>query len=155
MPPANYTGPIAEGPILKAGHYWVYENVHGRRVTKSSGPVPGQLRFPLWVGKWWSFESLGFIEGRAPRKVPPDIAMEIDCKVVSFKQITVIAGTFGAFQCHCICGVSLPGFDIDPYCGKWTYWFAPEVKNIIRLDDEDTENSFELVEYQIPDSGSR
>ncbi len=51
--------------------------------------------------------------------------------------------------------ISLPGFDIDPYCGKWTYWFAPEVKNIIRLDDEDTENSFELVEYQIPDSGSR
>ena len=107
------------------------------------------------MGKWWSFESAGYFEDRDPRKFPHDIAMEIDCKVVSFEQITVIAGTFGAFQCQCICGVSFPGYSIDPFCGQWTYWYAPEVKNIIRWDDDDTENSFELVEYQIPDSGSR
>ena len=155
MPPANYTGPIAEGPIQKAGHYWVYENAHGRRVTKGSGPVLGRLKFPLWVGKWWSFESRGYLEGRDPRKVPHNIVMEIDCKVVSFKQITVIAGTFGAFQCKCICGVPLAGPNLDPYCGTSIYWYAPEVKNIISMDTEDTDTSFELVEYQIPGSGSR
>ena len=154
-PPVNYTGPITEGPILKQGYYWVYETVHGRRFTRGSGTVLGRPSFPLWVGKWWSFETGGYLEGRDPGETPHSIAMEMLCKVVGFEQMTVVAGTFNAFQCQCTCGVLFPGPSTDPYCGKTTYWYAPEVKNVIRMDTEDTDTSFELVEFKIPDNESR
>jgi len=94
MLPANYRGPIAEAPILKSGHYWVYEFVDGRRVTTGTGLL-GQLRFPLWVGKSWSIEGVAHVLGVDLRIARP-IPVEINCYVLSFKQITVIAGTFGA-----------------------------------------------------------
>ena len=150
MPPPNYTGPKAEGPIQKAGHYWVYENAHGRRSTAGAGTLLGQLRFPLWVGKSWRRESEARL-GYSARRKGASISSEVVCDVLSFKQITVIAGTFGAFQCACQCII----VDPDYSCNEWTLWYAPEVENIIRVDAEASDGNWELVEYRIPGSGSR
>ena len=141
MPPTNYTGPIAERPLQESGYSWVYVSVHGRRVTSSA--LFRNLGFPLWIGKSWSYESTAIIEGANPRKAFR-IPMEVVCDVLSFKQITVIAGTFGAFQCACQCIIV---GDPDTSCDQWTLWYAPQVKNVISIERESTENSFELVEY--------
>jgi len=156
MPPPNYTGPKAEGPIQKAGNHWVYENAHGRRFTAGAGDLLGELRFPLWVGKSWGFEGGAYeesVDTTKTRRAP--LATDVTCEVLSFKQITVIAGNFGAFECQCICELSPVPTDYESFCGKWTLWYAPEVKNIISMDSEGSEGSFQLMQYQISSSGSR
>jgi len=156
MPPPNYTGPKAEGPIQKAGQYWIYENAHGRRFTAGAGDLLGELRFPLWVGKSWGYEGGAYeeaVDTTKTRRAP--MATDVTCEVLSFKQVTVTAGNFGAFECQCICELSTPSEEYERFCGEWTLWYAPEVKNIIRNDDEASDGSWELVEYQIPGSASR
>ena len=145
MLPANYRGPIAEAPILKSGDYWVYERGDGRRV-RGTEALLGQLRFPLWVGKSWSFEGVAYFEDDPGKTL--STSTEVDCEVLSFKQITVTAGTFGAFQCQCQCTVVSAGIGISQDCGRWTWWYAPEAKNIIQRETESTADYLELVEYQ-------
>jgi len=141
LPPADYKGPIAEQPTEDSGYSWVYESAHGRRVTMRN--LFGRYGFPLWVGKSWSYDSTAIPEGTDPRKVA-HISMEVVCDVLSFKQITVIAGTFGAFQCACQCRI----MDQDYSCNHWTQWYAPEVKNTIRWDSEASDRNLELVDWE-------
>ena len=142
LPPADYKGPIAEQPTEDSGSSWVYESAHGRRGTMRN--LLGNYGFPLWVGKSWSYESTAIIEGENPEKAFR-LPTEIDCNVLSFKQITVIAGTFGAFQCVCDCIIV---GEPEISCNQWTLWYAPEVKNTIRWDDEASDRNWELVDWE-------
>jgi len=146
MPPADYKGPIAEQPIQESEHYWVYENADGRRGRLDPGKLLGELRFPLWVGKSWGYHGKAIDAGINPTKPRPIGTTDVTCEVLNFKQITVIAGTFGAFQCQCRCELSIEKIGYDSFCGEWTLWYAPKVKNIISRDTE--ESYFQLVEYE-------
>ena len=145
LPPADYKGPIAEQPIEDSGYSWVYESAHGRRGTRRN--LYGNYGFPLWVGKSWSYEVKLVDAGINPTTKPRSLGIGyVTCEVLGFKQITVTAGKFGAFQCQCKCEVHDP--DVYPSCGDWTLWYAPEVKNTIRRDHEASDRNWELVDWE-------
>lgn len=146
-PPENYKGPVAEGPKLQAGDFWVYERADGRRIKLGAGTFLSHLGFPLWVGKAWKYPSEGTRLG-----VDPAISMalrpsvEIECEVTGFKEIAVTAGTFEVFECKCLCTISGP----DRVClDQWTVWYAPKAKNIIRIKTQSTASDLELIEYDV------
>ena len=127
-PPETYQGSIAEGPTVQKGDYWVYERANTTR-TKTTA-LAANVGFPLWIGRKWSYEGSAVRAGQ-PATSPSRITTTIDCHVVAFNQITVTAGTFGAFECECRCTHLNPGY--EPGCGQWTIWYAPDVKNLIRM----------------------
>ena len=147
LPPADYKGPIAEQPIEDSGYVWVYESAHGRRGTRRN--LFGNYGFPLWVGKSWSYEGGAYNVGADPRntRLIPE-PTDVYCEVLSFKQITVIAGSFGAFECQCTCELSVVPAGYESFCGRWTLWYAPEVKNTIRRDTEASDRNWELVDWE-------
>jgi len=144
-PPENYQGPIAEGPILQAEDYWIYQRPDGSRIKVGAGTLLSKVEFPLWVGRVWRFQSTASLEGQpvATRRIPTEIA----CEAVAFRPVTVAAGTFEAFECQCRCTVTSGRY--DPWCGDWTIWYAPQVKNIARMKTESTASSFDLLEYKL------
>jgi hypothetical protein len=54
----------------------------------------------------------------------------LDCRVIVFNRITVVAGNFDAFECECQCTILSAGY-YESGCDAWTIWYAPAVKNII------------------------
>jgi len=143
-PPENYKGPTAEQPVIQQGEYWIYERAN---LTKArSTALAANMGFPLWIGKTWSYEGSALPSGQTSTSKAFRIPTRIDCQAVGFGEVTATAGTFGAFQCECQCTVLTQGY--NPDCGKWTIWYAPEVKNIIKRKTESTATTMELVEYK-------
>jgi len=150
-PPENYKGPIAEGPILQAGDYWVYERADGQKVKAGAGTILGNVSFPLWIGKTWSIQSGALRMGQPQTSQAFRTPVAIECTAAAFKPITVTGGTFEAFECQCQCSVIAVGMDINPDCGRYTIWYAPRAKNIIKVKTESTATSLELIEYKVSD----
>ncbi|MBI4488828.1 MAG: hypothetical protein HY694_07050 [Deltaproteobacteria bacterium] len=71
--------------------------------------------------------------------------------MAGFKEITVTAGKLGAFECKCRCSVIAAGAIYEPDCGEWTFWYAPQAKNIIKTKTESTASTMELVQYRVSD----
>ena len=145
-PPEGYKGPVAEGPRLGAGEYWVYERGDGKRMQFGAGSFLGNLRFPLWIGRWWSYPGEATMQRHDPAKAVR-LATQIDCKVVAFKSVTVAAGTFEAFECRCGCLVYAPY--VNENCGDWMIWYAPQAKNIVKIKTEASDTSMELIQYKV------
>jgi hypothetical protein len=143
-PPENYKGPIVERPQIQKGDYWVYQR--GNLTKFKTAALPANIEFPVWVGKRWSYEGSAARPGQ-PATTPFRISTTITCDAVAFKPITVAAGTFGAFECACDCSHSSPYY--EPGCGQWKFWYAPDVKNVIRTNTETTDTSLELLEYKL------
>jgi lipoprotein NlpI len=143
--PENYQGPIAEGPVLQAEDYWIYQRADGTRAKAGAGNSLEKPEFPLWVGKIWRYRSTGMYRGRAAQATP----IEIECLAKSFQPITVKAGKFEAFECRCECVVIGAYGVYERECGEWTYWYAPQAKNIVKIKTESTASSYELVEYSL------
>ena len=144
-PPETYKGPISEAPILQKGEYWVYERANTTRVKTSV--LAAKIGFPLWIGKNWSYEGEALLRGQSPEtskrlRVPTTVG----CEAVGFKQVTVTAGTFGAFECECRCEVLTGPYDSS--CGQWTIWYAPDVKNVIKIKTESTATTMELIQFK-------
>ena len=139
-PPENYQGPIAQGPVLQSGDYWIYQRADGSRVKFGAGNSLAKVEFPLWVGRIWRFPSTATLRGQPVTS--HRILAEIECEATAFKPIAVAAGGFEAFECLCRCTVT--GGPYDPWCGDWTIWYAPAAKNIVRIKTESTANSFDL-----------
>ncbi len=144
-PPENYQGPVVEGPVLQSEDYWIYRRADGDRVKVGAGNLLAKVEFPLWIGRIWKFPSTASLMGQPVAS--HRIATEVECEAVAFRLITVPAGTFEAFECQCRCTVI--GGPYDPWCGDWTIWYAPQVKNIARMKTEGTASSFDLVEYKL------
>jgi hypothetical protein len=143
-PSENYKGPIAERPMLQNGDFWVFEHANG---TKSKTTVlPSNIEFPLWKAKTWSYASEALKRGQPATSKASRIPVRIECTAVSFKSVTVTAGTFEAYECECQCNVVVGRYDTD--CGGWTFWYAPAVKNIIRTKTGSTDTSLELIQYR-------
>jgi len=142
-PPETYKGPMAERPVMQQGDFWVYERANTTRAKTTA--VAANVGFPLWIGRRWSYEGSAVRAGQ-PATSPSRITTAIDCDVMAFKQVTVAAGAFEAFECECRCTHLSPGY--EPGCGQWTVWYAPDVKNIIKVKTGSTESSMELIEYK-------
>jgi len=147
-PPENYKGPIAERPVTTAGDYWVYELADMRKV-KGGTTLLANINFPLWVGKTWSYPGGALLMGQPRESKEFRIPTQIDCDVADFRQIAVTAGRFEAFECKCRCSVIDTGALYRPDCGEWTFWYAPQAKNIIKTKTESTAGTMELVAYDI------
>ena len=146
-PPENYKGPIAERPVHQGGDYWVHQRGDGTR-AKFGTALLTNIEFPLWVGKTWSYQGQALPMGQPQESKAFRSPVRIDCDVAGFRQITVAAGNFEAFECKCQCTSLLP-FTYDPNCGSWTLWYAPQAKNIVRKKTESTASSMELAEYKV------
>ena len=149
LPPDNYQGPIADGPILQADDYWIYGKSDGSRMKLGAGTLLSKPEFPLWLGKAWKdADSAAMLGGPVTGRRTP---VEIACVAAVFESITVAAGTFEAFRCQCQCTVPAAGF-YDADCGTWHAWYASRAKNVVLLKTESTASSTELLEYNVADS---
>jgi len=85
------------------------------------------IRFPIYVGKKWSFQGLGYVES----------------KVVSYENVTIPAGTFKAFRIDCFNIIrDLMG----------SYWYCPKLKTSIKaFSNVKGFTISELVSYRIKD----
>ena len=143
--PENYKGPVAERPDIQKGDYWIYQRGDLQKVRSTS--LSGNIEFPLWIGKKWSYSGYAIRRGQ-PSTNPFRITTSNDCYVVGYKQVTVPAGTFWAFECECECNLIAGPYN-EPGCGQWITWYAPDVKNIIRTKAESTDRSIELLEHKV------
>lgn len=143
--PENYKGPIAERPMLQKGDFWVFER--GNATKSKTTALPSNIEFPLWKGKTWSYASEALRSGQPATSKAPRIPVRIECTAVTFKPVTVTAGTFESYECECQCNVTGGRYDTD--CGGWTFWYAPAVKNIIRTKTGNTGTSLELIQYRV------
>lgn len=144
--------PTTERPRYTAGDYWVYktdakdygftfvrEEVDryifekgGAQFAKDynlaaigvmKGGAPGTfVKFPLAVGKFWNQDFT--VEDMTVR----DTARVAKYAVESYEQITVPAGTFFAYKIT----VTYASVKYGHIYGSGEYWYAPEVKNIIK-----------------------
>jgi len=146
FPPDNYQGPRAEQPVLQPGDFWVYESGNATR-QKATGLYPN-LEFPLWVGKSWSYESEARRANLPPSSTASPLRARVDCYVARFDQVSVRAGSFGAFECDCQCHLLTGIGQYEDGCGDWTLWYAPDVKNVILRKTDNTATSMELIEYR-------
>src|SRR5574341_1076205 len=146
-PTENYQGPIAEGPILQADDYWIYQKSDGARMKLGAGTLLSRIEFPLWLGKVWkSASTASRLGGPVTGHRTP---VEIECVAAALESVTVMAGTFEAFRCNCQCTVSGVIGVYDENCGTWTAWYAPQAKNVVMLKTESTADSAELQEYKV------
>jgi hypothetical protein len=105
-------------------------------ITGKSKGFPGPiLRFPLKVGKSWSYDYQGV---RYAKSAP----MTAKYHVEAYEQITVPAGTFWAYKVECSRGYNAKGVTASTYANK-TYWYAPAPKTIIKG------NGVILKEYKV------
>jgi hypothetical protein len=147
FPPQNYTGPMAEQPVLQKGDYWIYQAGNAAR-AKSTGLYPN-LRFPLWVGKTWGYETEVRRANLPPSSTGSPLRGQVDCAVKAVDKLTVKAGTFETFRCECDCELLIVEGQYQSGCGTWTIWYAPEVKNVIQTKTASTSSSMELIEYKV------
>jgi hypothetical protein len=146
-PPEIYQGPVAEGPLLQAGDYWIYSRADGSRMKLGAGTLLSRLEFPLWVGRVWKFDTTAPMRGGPTAGRRTDV--EVECVATAFESVTVTAGQFEAFQCKCQCTVFGLNDVYDENCGTWKVWYAPQAKNIVLIAADSTAGSAELQEYKV------
>ncbi len=154
-PPDNYRGPVAEAPAAVSGDSWIYEYPDGRQFRGSTDALlkNNNVRFPLWNGKQWSYETeVTRMSGRSLHPHAPERA-NIECEVAGFENVTVKAGTFEAFACKCKCELTIRPLIFSEYCGGFTVWYAPAIRNIVRVKTEDTGSTYELAKYRFSKRG--
>jgi len=146
--------PAAERPSYSTGDYWIYadddkkmkveflreekdryifetgatkvvKDFNLTNVGDKTGGFPGPIiKFPLTVGKWWNHE----FQAKTIAGSRQDAGRIAKYEVESYEQITVPAGTFWAFKIT----VTIVSAKFQHFVGSAYYWYAPEVKNIIK-----------------------
>ncbi|MFQ5897949.1 MAG: hypothetical protein ACE5JN_06855 [Candidatus Methylomirabilia bacterium] len=108
---------------------------HDGRPEIENTPHNGMLKFPLLVGKRWQHSYT--------RAVGKDVTQRsLHAKVTAYERVTVPAGTFAAFRIETTnrrLDRALPAYE--------TYWYAPEVKFIIKYESREFGWEFELLRY--------
>ena len=126
----------------RTGDLNLVKAVEGEQVTRLRDPHSGFLNFPLFVGKNWSHSYRN-------RELSSDVLRNARYEVEAYEKVTVKAGTLEAFK--------IEGRDQRsdrPYAIRLRFWYAPEVKAIVRFDGVAEPNldpvrgfQFELVRY--------
>jgi hypothetical protein len=148
-----------EKPSFSPGDYWVYSTPKGQMRKEYVGEedgyhvfmIKGQrelldadlnikgenritFKFPLSIGKHWTYE----YERRQPNR---NIPVVVSCHVKGIERVETAAGTFQALNITCDEDSKLQkGLTLSSY----SYWYAPEVKNLIKNTKE-----MVLKEYKI------
>jgi len=96
------------------------------------------LRFPLEVGKEWSFKPKW-----KNKQSGQTFSGTFDAEVKGLEKIQTAAGEFDA--------VKLEAKGYLAWSVRITYWYAPKAKAIVRMIWQDRKNDFtsELVEYSL------
>ena len=96
------------------------------------------LKFPLEVGKEWSFKPKW--KNKASGQ---SFSGSFDAEVKEFEKIKTTAGEFDAFK------VEAKGYLASSV--RVTYWYAPATKSIVKMVWQDRKNDFiaELTEYSL------
>jgi hypothetical protein len=161
--------PTAERPRYAEGDYWIYaEDGKDGKITflreetdryifekggtqvvkdfnlttieKTTGGYPGPvIKFPITVGKWWNYEFEADSDTGTKRWTGRIAKYEVE----SYEQIAVPAGTFWAFKI----AVNIVGSKFQHAVGSANYWYAPEVKNIIKGSYKG--KMWELKQYEV------
>jgi hypothetical protein len=123
-----------------------------QEVKEESKPYKGPFSFPLWVGNKWSYEfrNIKSIYSKKAKKFggTGELAdWESDVKVVAYEQVKVPAGTFWAFKIKEVRRARGSkrlqlGYHI-------TTWYSPEVKNFIKIEEEQEVWNRELIRYTL------
>jgi hypothetical protein len=110
-----------------------------RHRNKDTGQVTGSVTFnPVFFPL--NFSTRFTMTGMRARAGEPERPYSYACRVVSYEDIEVHAGKFAAFRIDCDTG---DGFSEQ--------WYAPEVKNLVKMrwmGDRDSQTS-ELWEYHL------
>jgi hypothetical protein len=110
---------------------------------------PGSLRFPLEVGKTWSYSNDYLFKPKSSRG-----HMEADVTVVGHERVKVPAGEFDAFKLTArerISGTSPIGSRIDAETVR-TYWYAPAARTIVKRESKNPylgPSTVELVAFEL------
>jgi hypothetical protein len=132
----------------KTRYYWnnMFQVIKGIKISTNEevkfyrGP-DSVLNFPLAIGKKWSDRKLG----KSTNEMTYRYRFEYEVK--SFERIKVKAGTFLAFKIE----LNYQNVDEKVLGARWTrlFWYAPEVKKIIKYEPENTEEveSMEMIDY--------
>ncbi len=133
---------VAAAPQLHKGDYWVYRRGNGATFKRQELAFAKELQFPLWVGKTWIFEQW---------LSPKWMTVDMRAKVLNFGPVTVVAGTFDAFEIQYECSARGPYRPTS--CGTWTRWYAPQVGNIIAnrgsAKGHSTQSTWELTTFKL------
>jgi hypothetical protein len=124
----------------------VYQRANLEKI--GSNTLFPNIEFPLWVGKSCMYEAEALRAGQPQTSKAGRARVRIQCYARAFTEVTVAAGTFGAFECECQCELTNIG-RYEPGCGSWTLWYAPSAKNMVKTKTESTATSFELLEYRV------
>lgn len=147
-PPENYQGALAESPSVEAGDYWIYQRPDGSRVK--AGTLFTKVEFPLWIGRKWTYRSGALPMGQPQTSKAHRAPVDVTCEATAFNPIAVEAGSFDAFECRCECNLVGGSPHYENNCGEWTVWYAPQVKNVVKVKTESTAGMLELTDYNIP-----
>jgi len=109
-------------------------------INKIEGDVSSRLAtgsklldFPLFVGKSWNY----------PIQTP-NFRGEADVRIVRYEQIATPAGPFDTFK------FEAKWFDQNKRpSGGFQYWYAPSVKEVISLMDENKKWDREIVSFSL------
>jgi len=167
---------VAERPTYSEGDYWIFIGADGKSTewrflreekdafvfskegsevlrdfslmdVSRAGGFPGPMvRFPLKKGTWWKYEySEASPAGRGGAAGKMERIARYEA--TDYEKITVAAGTFWAFKIS----ATIEGlFDLKKgvrQIGSATYWYAPDVKQVIKFEKGD--RRWELKEYKI------
>lgn len=165
---------VVERPVYSSGDYWGYIDGKGKiskvnflREEKDkyvfsrdgtevvrdfslmdvsrAGGFPGVIvKFPLKKGNWWNHEysitsETGLESGKRIARY----------EATGYEKITVAAGTFQAWKVAVNIEAvrSGGGGAMSKTFGSATYWYAPDVKQVIKFEKGDIR--WELKEYKI------
>jgi hypothetical protein len=109
----------------------------------TTSPDNGAFSWPLWVGKTWqpsyTYQDLG--RGRKFGGVT------FNHRVIAYEDVTVPAGTFKAFR--------IDGTPVSSAASFFTYWYAPDVKLVVKLVSRRTSDNYLGAEQTMTELLSR
>ncbi|MEW6108180.1 MAG: hypothetical protein AB1632_03275 [Nitrospirota bacterium] len=107
-------------------------------------PFRGQLNFPLWVGKKWSYT---FTTSETRRAASESKERDSNVKVVAYEQVKVPAGTFWAFKIEeerHVRGKKGPKAVLGSHI---TMWYSPDIKRYVKTEHENETHNRDLIKY--------
>lgn len=112
-------------------------------VEEEVTPSRGSMSFPLWAGKKWTYT---YTTTRREQKGSPGELAEFDAnvRVVGYEQVTVPAGTFGAFK------IEETRYKRGKKRGLGkdrTVWYCPEIKRVVKTEEENDLKNSELLKF--------
>lgn len=106
-------------------------------------PYRGALSFPLWVGKEWRYSFSAAM--REKKGMPGEKAeFESSVKVEGYEEVTVPAGTFGAFKIKEVRRNVKKKLAVGKHR---TVWYSPDVKRVVKTEEGNKAYNRELTMY--------